>query len=69
MVKRCLAPEKLENSDCYGNAKGKLDKVFNSFSHMQPCASWTLAVFNAIQLRVVSEQSYINETICRYSLS
>jgi len=25
MVKRRLAPEKLENSDCYGNAKGKCD--------------------------------------------
>ena len=34
MVKRRFAPEKLETNDCYGNAKGKLNKVFNSFSHM-----------------------------------
>ena len=34
MITRRLPLEKPENSDCYGNAKGKLDKVFNSFSHM-----------------------------------
>ena len=34
MVKSRLAPEKLETGDCYGNGKGKRNKVFNSFGHM-----------------------------------